>query len=492
MEIPVERIDAQAQPRDPMNERIIDPQNPRSVARLYLREQFTQDGIRTLQHFDGFFLGYDGIVWKPLQDDTLSAFLYGFLEESYQVVGKNGEIGRVIPTRRMVSEILHALKALVHLPAPNFQPPVWLHPKESDVPNPRDIMTCSNGLLNLQTLSLLPHTPQFFGISAVGFEFDPSAPEPKNWMKFLDDLFEGDAESREFLQELFGYLLTYDTSLQKIFLIIGPKRSGKGTIARILRALLGNDNVAGPTLASFRSNFGLQILIGKRLAIIADARLGPNVNQQAIAERLIAISGEDLIDIDRKYLAPVSVQLPTRILIISNELPGILDASGALPSRFHILRLTESFFGREDTGLFDRLLPELPGILNWAHDGLVRLRDRGHFLPPKSGIEVGQEMERLSSPIKTFVADRCEIGPQHSAGVNKLYQEYCAWLSSYRYRWPPNVETFSKDLRAAEPQIETKQRRLGDGKRERYFSGIGLRDGASLVVTRDDLQSLAK
>ena len=37
----------------------------------------------------------------------------------------------------------------------------------------------------------------------------------------------------------FGYCLTGDTAQQKIFMIVGPRRSGKGTIARILRALVG-------------------------------------------------------------------------------------------------------------------------------------------------------------------------------------------------------------------------------------------------------------
>ncbi|MCZ6737546.1 MAG: hypothetical protein O7B77_06175, partial [Actinobacteria bacterium] len=48
----------------------------------------------------------------------------------------------------------------------------------------------------------------------------------------------------------FGYALTQDTRQQKLFLIVGPKRSGKGTIARVLTAMVGADNVCNPTLAS--------------------------------------------------------------------------------------------------------------------------------------------------------------------------------------------------------------------------------------------------
>ena len=54
---------------------------------------------------------------------------------------------------------------------------------------------------------------------------------------------------------------------------------------------------------------------------------------------------------------------------MTNELPRIEDASGALSSRFIVLTLTQSFYGREDHSLLDRFIPELPGILLWALNG---------------------------------------------------------------------------------------------------------------------------
>ena len=96
-------------------------------------------------------------------------------------------------------------------------------------------------------------------------------------------------------------MLSADTSQQKMLLIVGPKRSGKGTIGRVLQALLGHSNVVGPTLASLQTNFGLAPLIGKPLAIISDARLGGRSDQASIAERLLSISGEDAVTIDRKF-----------------------------------------------------------------------------------------------------------------------------------------------------------------------------------------------
>ena len=68
---------------------------------------------------------------------------------------------------------------------------------------------------------------------ATPFAYDPSAPMPEGWLKFLKEIFPDDPQSIMALQEWFGYLLSGDTTQEKILLIIGPKRSGKGTILRI-------------------------------------------------------------------------------------------------------------------------------------------------------------------------------------------------------------------------------------------------------------------
>ena len=62
--------------------------------------------------------------------------------------------------------------------------------------------------------------------------------------------------------------------------MVGPTRGGKGAIARVLGALVGRENVAGPTLSSLGGDFGLAPLIGKPLAVISDARLNGRNSQR--------------------------------------------------------------------------------------------------------------------------------------------------------------------------------------------------------------------
>jgi putative DNA primase/helicase len=295
------------------------------------------------------------------------------------------------------------------------------------------------------------------------------------WLKFLGELWPSDPNSIEAMQELFGLLLTADTSRQKAFLIVGPKRSGKGTIARVLTALLGKENVAGPTLSGLSQNFGLWPLIGKPLAVISDARLGGRADIHVITERILSITGEDSLTIDRKNLVPWTGQLPTRFMILTNELPRLSDSSGALASRFIIWRLSRSFYGNEDLTLTSKLLAERPSILAWAMDGRDRLTKRGHFVQPQSARQAVNELADLASPIGAFLRDRCNVGPGYAVEVEVLFAAWTAWCGEQHRDRPGTVQIFGRDLRAAVPGLDTTHPRdATTGDRVRYYQGVGL------------------
>jgi putative DNA primase/helicase len=147
--------------------------------------------------------------------------------------------------------------------------------------------------LDIVTRELLPHDPHFFTMNCLPLEYDPAAPKPSRWLKFLEEVFPRDEEAEDCLQEMFGYLLTAHTRQHKLFLLVGPKRGGKGTIVFVLSELLGPENVVYPTLKSLTGEFGRWPLIDKKLAVIADARLGPKADAHAVAEHMLSISGGD-------------------------------------------------------------------------------------------------------------------------------------------------------------------------------------------------------
>ena len=84
------------------------------------------------------------------------------------------------------------------------------------------------------------------------------------------------------------------------------------------------------------------------------------------------ISGEDALTVNIEYHEQWTDKLSCRLHVISNEMPGLGDASTAVIGRIVLLPLTRSWLGKEDHGLEAALLAELPGVLNWSLAGLER------------------------------------------------------------------------------------------------------------------------
>lgn len=214
-------------------------------------------------------------------------------------------------------------------------------------------------------------------------------------------------------------------------------------------------------------------IIGKTAAIIGDARLSGRTDQAIITERLLSLSGGDSLTIDRKNREPVTVRPFCRIMILSNELPRLSDASGALASRFIITRTRKSFLGEEDLGLESRLLSELPGILWWAIEGWKQLQAQGRFTVPASSAAAVAELDELASPVIAFVRERCTIAPGHRIDSQDLYAGWVDWCGKQGREHPGNAATFGRDLFAAFPSLEKTRPRIG-GIRTWVYEGVSL------------------
>jgi P4 family phage/plasmid primase-like protien len=434
-----------------------DKPGPRDLARALLRKR-----TEPLIHLNDEYHSWRGGAYATREDNSVRSEAYNFLESV-----------RAKPTGKFVSSILDALVSLVHLDRADFRPPCWANGKPG--PDPRELLVCRNGLLHLPTGRLLPHDSDFITFNALDYDYAPEAPEPTKWLAFLKEIWPGadEADCIAALQHWFGYLLAPDTAQQKILVLVGPKRSGKGTIARILTSLLGQHNVCAPRLSQFGEQFGLQPLIGKQVAMVSDMRLSGRADKAAIAEALLTISGEDYVSIPRKNMKDWEGRLRTRFVVMSNEPPTISDPSGALPGRYIVLQMRQSFYGREDTTLTDRLLSERSGILNWAIAGWHALQAAGRLSQPQSSVDTVRQIERGSSEISAFVEDCCEFNGEALESKDDLYQCFVAWTRDEGITHCPKKEQFAKDLFSAfGDKIREVRPRTPDGKARRKYGGI--------------------
>lgn len=441
------------------------------TADAFVREFCTHIDGATLKHYASIFFEWRNNRYVEVEDNTLRHRLLPWLNQAlcarYSSAQKEWIYFDYPANPRTLSAALDSLRAHTHMPA-TLRPPLWLD-KSEQRPDPREILACKTSLLHLPTMQHVKPTPAFFSFNALDYDPDPHAEEPKLWLEFLNQIFGNDKESITLLQDWFGYCLTGDTSQQKMLLMVGPKRCGKGTIARILTHMVGNGSVCGPTISSMTGDFGLQPLIGKNLAIVSDARFSGD-RIQTVVERLLCISGEDLLTVDRKHLPSVHMQLPTRFMFLTNEIPRLCDASGALAGRFMVLKFTESFYGREDKALTGKLASELPGILNWAIEGWKRLHARGRFAQPECVESILEDMEHLSSPVSAFVQECCAVNADLRCPVSDLYEAYVLWSAWEGFENKPTKQTFGRNLQAAISGLSVRR----NHEKGRFYQGIAL------------------
>jgi putative DNA primase/helicase len=447
---------------------------PLRIAEELVNAAFRDRDLRVLlRRWRGEWWRFDGHAYVELEDEALRGQVWSFVDR-VGVMTKDGP-ERVEANKNRVSNVVEALSAesIGTLISSAAEPPVWVGDGRRTIP--RNRVACRNGLLDPMTGVLEPSSPDVFVVNVADAGWDPNARAPVQWLAFLGQVFENDPQSIELLQEFMGYTLTADTSLQKLMMIVGPKRSGKGTICRIWMRMLGSANICSPSLSSIAERFGLQPFLNKLLAIIPDARLSGRADQACVVERLLSITGEDAQEVDRKHRDSISVKLTARVVLVSNELPRLTDASGAFPSRAMILRTLRSFYGQEDTGLEGRLGGELSGILAWACAGLRRLKERGRFMQPDSSTEALAELEELASPVASFVADRCDIEPEAWVEKMTLYKAWAEWAKEHGLD-AGSAPTFSRNLIAAfHPRVRRARPRAAADERKSVFAGITLR-----------------
>lgn len=462
------------------------PSQPMAVARHLVRDLYTNpENLPLLAYWKGQLWHYAGAEWCAPKDAIESkGDIWGHLEKQAYPVGSDGEVKPWAPTTRRVSDIMEPLKILT------MQDYDATPPYATGTGTPAgNIISMANGLFNLDTRKLTDHTPAIFNTWSLPFNYDPNAKCPR-WTKFLDEIFEHDPEGAHLLREFMGYLLSGRTDLQKALMLIGASGAGKGVIATVIRALMGDGNTATITLDGIaRNDAMLSGCIGKPLAVMEDARDTEHAGKRAV-ERLLSLIADDPMGIDRKYKDPWFGRLGTRLLFVSNELPRFKDASGAILRRFAIIRLEKSFTNNPDPNLADKLLAELPGIFVWALEGLDALnKQNGRFTQPAGAQGLVDTMTDLTRPLDEFIdwaqdeqrfivtGNKTDVA--NATDVNRIYRQWCD--SQGRARM--NAATLANELPAAYPQVQHLNTRLNtageydpNSPKRRLYTGIKLID----------------
>jgi putative DNA primase/helicase len=358
-----------------------------------------------LVYLNSTFLAYSNGFWVKLNDqsDVLHA-ITKFLSPA--VAYKD------------VMEIYRVLKLICIIKNEHFKPDA-------------NCVCFLNGVLNLTTFKLEPHSPHYHLMSGRNIAWDEGATSPV-FSKYLFDVFRDDADRDEkiqFVLEWMGLCLVPDTSFEKFVVCVGEGGNGKSVLLKLMPELLGNENVYSAPIQRLGNRRALAELDGKLL--LTSSEINENtVMDDGILKQIV--SG-DTVEAERKYEHPFTFVPYTRIMLATNHLPKLRDVTHAFFRRLVMLKFDRNFTAEEmDMDLPVKLKAELSGIFAMAVNGLRTLRERGNFIVPSSSEDAAVQYRQDSDAIKIF-ADDALLTAVADKGMRPaaLYELYSKWSRAY-------------------------------------------------------------
>lgn len=262
------------------------------------------------------------------------------------------------------------------------------------------MLNCKNGMLDLRTLELVEHNPEFMSTVQVNVEWDLDARCPV-YEAWLADVCPAQTDD---LEEVAGTMLDPTRTPHKAAFLFGPSRSGKSTFLRLLQEIAGVENRTAVTLHDLsKDRFAAANVYGKMLNSAADLS-SAHVEDLSVFKMM---TGEDPIHGNRKYGSQFTFTNQALFAFSANELPTVTESSRAYAERIKPFEFPHSFAGREDPALETKLRAELPGILVRWVKAYRRVLERGGYTPTDA--RVRREFDTRSDRVAQWVADVCQV-----------------------------------------------------------------------------------
>jgi putative DNA primase/helicase len=338
---------------------------------------------------------------------------------------------------------------------------------------PREIINVTNGLLNVSTRQLKPHSPEFLSPIQLPVAFNPGARCPA-WDKFISEVFPEDSEAIAW--EIPAWMMTADTSIQKAILLTGEGANGKSTYLRGVVAFIGKQNTAAVSLHKLEQDrFAAARLLGRLANVCPDL---PTAHL-AGSSMFKALTGGDVVNAEFKYGDSFEFVPFAKLVFSANQPPRSDDATHGFFRRWQVVPFTRTFedgaagtVPREE--LDERLSApeELSGVLNKALAALAQIRKSG-FSESESMRKAWQEFRTATDPLSVWL-DRHTVDTPAAvlpkADLLRAYNQACDAAG----RAPMTKTGFGRALRRARPDVHDAQRTVGDRVADCY-TGIGLR-----------------
>jgi P4 family phage/plasmid primase-like protien len=348
-------------------------------------------------------------------------------------------------------------------------PELWGQP-------PTDVINVANGLLEVVTRQLQPHSPDYLSSLQLPVVYDPEAECPAV-DKFIRQVFPED--TIDLAYEIPGVVMIPGEGQDKAILLIGPGGNGKSVYLALVRSFVGRRNTSAVPLHKLEADrFSVSRLVGKL------ANICPDLPSQYLAgtSTFKSITGKDTLNAEYKYKDSFDFDSFVRLVFSANHLPIGQDSSEGFFDRWIVVPFTRSFRGTDQEiprDLLDAQLSapaELSGLLNHALDGLARFRaNKRRYTISETVRAACAEFRATTDPLSVWLDANTVNASEGFVLKSRLLKGYNA--AAIRKAHPIMTSTgFSISLKKLRPQLGEGQRTV-NGERVWVWLGLVLRNG---------------
>ncbi|MCP4541688.1 MAG: hypothetical protein GY832_31535 [Chloroflexi bacterium] len=458
---------------------VLDSDAPYDLVKAWVQSTQMFRGHRIVQCLHEDFYQWDVNKYRLLSRAEIRRMWYTwFSERQLKYNAKDGvKVIDLKPNRHFMLDVDDAARAYCNVQAEDsaHEPLILKTGKSMDLAR---AVVFNNGIYHVQERQLTPLTPDIFLTTTLPYDYNANA-LCELWEWFVADIFNGDQECIDLLQEWMGYCLIASNHMQSMMFLFGVPGSGKSTVGKVVEAMLGRARSAAANTNSFKDLFGPAALVNKYVAIMSESRDTNRGDVDKLLQAWKAITGGDTISVRRLYKNAMDARLFCRLMYVANDVLPFDDTSQAMSGRTNLLYFPNNYRASNPDRMLDtKLVAEIQGITLWAIDGLRRLLEQDKFTCPKASEEHLRGIAELTNPIGTMLAECCEYGEAHShrAKSDVLYDLWLGWCHATRTKTGLSRIAFGMKLRNMQQPLVRNQYMEG-GKRFYAYAGISIRDG---------------
>ena len=300
-----------------------------------------------------------------------------------------------------------------------------------------NLITVENGIYNISTMELTPHTPTNLSKVLIPCSFIENVlgiSETKFWKYLISTCTVNgklDEDMSDDILELMASCFVKNKVDEKSFILLGNGDNGKSVLLLLLNSMLGKDNVSNIALQDLVSNpFAAARLDGKLANIYTDLKSTALKNEEKIKN----LSSGEPMHVEHKYQDGFDMVTYAKLIFSCNQFPKVYDQSDGFFRRWIIIQFRRKFALGDpdrDEKLKEKLInnqDEKNLIFSYLMIMSEKLLRTGKFRYPLGHAEIRKLWNANADPLNHFI-DNCIIETEDSKRTKretyKFYEQHC-------------------------------------------------------------------